>query len=206
MISSLRGRVLAASGSTLVIEVGGVGFRVNATPALVLASRQGQELFVHTTLVVREDSLTVFGFATLDELEVFELLIGVTGVGPKSALGVLSVMSPEQVAVAVQRDDDAAFRKVSGIGPKTAKLIAVSLAGKLTVSPVASAGSAIVGGGVADSVLAALTGLGWSERVATDALTETLEGASPVEASSVPTLLRLTLARLGPAQQTARAR
>ena len=206
MISSLRGRVLAASGSTLVIEVGGVGFRVNATPALVLASRQGQELFVHTTLVVREDSLTVFGFATVDELEVFELLIGVTGVGPKSALGVLSVMSPEQVAVAVQRDDDAAFRKVSGIGPKTAKLIAVSLAGKLTVSPVASAGSAVVGGGVADSVLAALTGLGWSERVATDALTETLEEASPVEAASVPTLLRLTLARLGPAQQTARAR
>ncbi|MFC5790661.1 Holliday junction branch migration protein RuvA [Agromyces tardus] len=206
MISSLRGRVLSASGSTLVIEVGGVGFRVNATPALVLASREGQELFVHTTLVVREDSLTVFGFATLDELEVFELLIGVTGVGPKSALGVLSVMSPEQVAVAVQRDDDAAFRKVSGIGPKTAKLIAVSLAGKLTVSPVTSTGSSIVGGGVADSVLAALTGLGWSERVAADALTETLEEASPVEASSVPTLLRLTLARLGPAQQTARAR
>jgi Holliday junction DNA helicase RuvA len=198
--------VLSASGSTLVIEVGGVGFRVNATPALVLASREGQELFVHTTLVVREDSLSVFGFATLDELEVFELLIGVTGVGPKSALGVLSVMSPEQVAVAVQRDDDAAFRKVSGIGPKTAKLIAVSLAGKLTVSPVTSTGSSIVGGGVADSVLAALTGLGWSERVATDALTETLEEASSVEASSVPTLLRLTLARLGPAQQTARAR
>ena len=88
----------------------------------------------------------------------------------------------------------------------TVAFIAVSLAGKLTVSPVASTGSAIVGGGVADSVLAALTGLGWSERVATDALTETLEGASPVEASSVPTLLRLTLARLGPAQQTARAR
>ena len=207
MISSLRGRVLSASGSTLVIEVGGVGFRVNATPALVLASREGQELFVHTTLVVREDALTVFGFATLDELEVFDLLIGVTGVGPKSALGVLSAMSPQQVAEAVQRDDDAAFRKVSGIGPKTAKLITVSLAGKLTVaSTTVASGAPIVGGGVADSVLAALTGLGWSERVASEALTETLESASPVESSSVPTLLRLTLARLGPAQQTARAR
>jgi len=206
VISSLRGRVLSASGSMLVIEVGGVGFRVNATPALVLSSREGHELFVHTTLVVREDSLTVFGFATVDELEVFELLTGVTGVGPKSALGVLSAMSPQQVAEAVHRDDDAAFRKVSGIGPKTAKLITVSLAGKLVVASVAAAGAPIVGGGVSDSVLAALTGLGWSERVAGDALAETLEAASPVEAASVPTLLRLTLARLGPAQQAARAR
>ncbi len=87
-------------------------------------------------MVVREDSLTLFGFGTRDELDVFDLLIGVTGVGPKSALGVLSALSPEQVAEAVQRDDDAVFRKVSGIGPKTAKLITVSLAGKL-VAPTA---------------------------------------------------------------------
>lgn len=206
MISSLRGRVLAAAGNSLVIDVGGVGFQVNTTPALVLAARVGDEQAVHTALVVREDSLTIFGFGSRDELEVFELLIGVTGVGPKSALGVLSSLSPDQVAEAVHREDDAAFRKVSGIGPKTAKLITVSLAGKLAAPATRPATAPVAAGGVADSVLAALTGLGWSEKVAGEALDETILGASEVEAGSVPALLRLTLARLGPAQQAGRAR
>ena len=206
MISSLRGRVLTAAGSSVVIEVGGVGFHVNTTPAFVLASRVGHEASVHTTLIVREDALTLFGFATRDELDVFELLIGVTGVGPKSALGVLSALSPQQVAEAVQRDDDAVFRKVSGIGPKTAKLITVSLAGKLIATAAPSRAATVVSGGAAESVLAALTGLGWSERVAADAVDETIAAASDTEAASVPTLLRLTLARLGPAQQHGRAR
>ncbi|RXZ69580.1 Holliday junction branch migration protein RuvA [Agromyces albus] len=205
MISSLRGRVLTAAGSSVVIEVGGVGFHVNTTPALALASREGHELAVHTTLVVREDSLTLFGFASRAELDVFDLLIGVTGVGPKSALGVLSALSPDQVALAVQRDDDAVFRKVSGIGPKTAKLITVSLAGKL-VATAPPAASTVVTGGVAESVLAALTGLGWSERVAAEAVEETIGAASDTEAASVPTLLRLTLSRLGPAQHSGRSR
>ena len=206
MISSLRGRVLTAAGSSVVIEVGGVGFHVNTTPALALASREGHELAVHTSLIVREDALTLFGFVTRAELDVFELLIGVTGVGPKSALGVLSALSPEQVAAAVQGDEDAVFRKVSGIGPKTAKLIAVSLAGKLVATASSPAPTTVVTGGVAESVLAALTGLGWSERVAAGAVEETMAAASDTEAASVPALLRLTLSRLGPAQQTGRAR
>jgi holliday junction DNA helicase RuvA len=206
VISSLRGRVLAAAGSSVVIEVGGVGFQVNTTPALALASREGHELAVHTTLIVREDALTLFGFATRSELEVFELLIGVTGVGPKSALGVLSALSPEQVAAAVQADDDAVFRKVSGIGPKTAKLITVSLAGKLVATTAPPVAGAIVTGGVAESVLAALTGLGWSERVAAEAVEETISGASEADAASVPAVLRLTLSRLGPAQHAGRVR
>ena len=80
---------------------------------------------------MREDDLSLFGFATRAELEVFDLLRGVSGVGPKSALGVLSTLSPDEIARAVAVEDDAPFRKVSGIGPKTAKLIAVSLQGKL---------------------------------------------------------------------------
>jgi len=206
VISSLRGRVLTAAGNSVVIEVGGVGFHVNTTPALALASREGHELAVHTSLIVREDALTLFGFVTRAELDVFELLIGVTGVGPKSALGVLSALSPEQVAAAVQGDDDAVFRRVSGIGPKTAKLITVSLAGKLVATASSPAPTTVVTGGVAESVLAALTGLGWSERVAAGAVEETMAAASDTEAASVPALLRLTLSRLGPAQQTGRAR
>jgi holliday junction DNA helicase RuvA len=206
VISSLRGRVLTAAGSSVVIEVGGVGFHFNTTPAFALACREGHEASVHTSLVVREDALTLFGFASRDELDVFELLLGVTGVGPKSALGVLSALSPDQVAAAVQGDDDAVFRKVSGIGPKTAKLITLSLAGKLVARPAGPTAAPVVTGGVAESVLAALTGLGWSERVAAEAVDETMASASETEAGSVPSVLRLTLARLGPAQHAGRAR
>ena len=197
--------------ATLVQTTGeSMGVIVRSRPreevTLALASREGHELAVHTSLIVREDALTLFGFATRAELDVFELLIGVTGVGPKSALGVLSALSPEQVAAAVQGDDDAVFRKVSGIGPKTAKLITVSLAGKLVATASSPAPTAVVTGGVAESVLAALTGLGWSERVAAGAVEETMAAASDTEAASVPALLRLTLSRLGPAQQRGRAR
>ncbi|WP_353810061.1 Holliday junction branch migration protein RuvA [Agromyces sp. SYSU T00194] len=204
MISSLSGTVLAASGGTVVIDVGGVGFQVATTPALALSSREGERLRVHTALIVREDALALFGFATREEIEVFDLLIGVTGVGPKSALGVLSALSPDQVAHAVANEDDAAFRKVSGIGPKTAKLIVVSLTGKLVVTaPVAAVPTVRATAG--DDVLAALTGLGWPERQAQQALEETLDEASDADAASVPVLLRLTLARLGPAQHAGRA-
>ncbi|MGI9825267.1 Holliday junction branch migration protein RuvA [Agromyces sp. Marseille-Q5079] len=209
MISSLRGPVLAAAGTTLVLDVGGVGFQVNTTPALVLASREGHETTVHTSLIVREDALTLFGFGTRDELDVFELLIGVTGVGPRSALGVLSAMSPSQIATAIAADDDSAFRKVSGIGPKTAKLITLSLAGKLIAPRVADAASDTVSAGargVSESVLAALTGLGWTERAASEAVDEVLAELPEADAASVPAVLRLSLARLGPSQQSGRTR
>ncbi|MBN9630572.1 MAG: Holliday junction branch migration protein RuvA [Actinobacteria bacterium] len=202
MISSLRGTVLSAIGGTAVIEVGGVGFAVQLTPDHVLSLRVGDEAFVHTTLIVREDALQLFGFADLEQLQVFELLNGVSGVGPKSAIGVLSVLSPDQVADAVAADDDAPFRKVSGIGPKTAKLIVVSLAGKLAAARRAPARAVRAGGApsaVPDSVLVALVGLGWPEKVAAEAVADVVAETDESARDSVQTLLRLTLARLGPA-------
>src|SRR5690606_21348703 len=89
------------------------------------------EATVHTALVVREDELSLYGFESTEALAVFDLLRGVSGVGPKSAMNVLGVLTPAQLAAAVAAEDDAAFRKVSGVGPKTAKLIILSLAGKL---------------------------------------------------------------------------
>ena len=206
MISSLRGTVLSAAGGMAVIEVGGVGFSVQLTPDHVLSLRVGDEAFVLTSLIVREDALQLFGFADLDQLQVFELLTGVSGVGPKSAIGVLSVLSPDQIAEAVTADDDAPFRKVSGIGPKTAKLIVLSLSGKLAVTrrtPVtrAAAGSP---SSIGDSVLVALVGLGWPERVAAEAVAEVVGDTDEKLRDSVQALLRLTLARLGPAKQTGR--
>src|SRR6188768_3149968 len=163
MISSVRGTVLGVAGTTAVIEVGGIGLSINVTPQHALSLRIGSEATVRTALIVREDDLSLFGFQDADELMVFDLLRGTTGVGPKSAMGVLAAMTPSQIAMAVSSDDDAAFRKVSGIGPKTAKLIVVSLTGKIQAFA-SSAPAPAVATTVTESVLVALVGLGWSER------------------------------------------
>ena len=199
MISSVRGTVLTVAGTVAVIDVGGVGLAVQVTPQHGLTLRIGSEATVHTALIVREDDLSLFGFATRAELEVFDLLRGVSGVGPKSALGVLSTLSPDEVARAVALEDDAPFRKVSGIGPKTAKLIAVSLQGKLA-APTASgtSSSASVPASTTANVVAALVGLGWNERVAAQAVDDAALAATDDERDSVQALLRLSLATLGP--------
>lgn len=205
MISSLRGTVLSAAGSAVVIEVGGVGYAVQVTPGHALSLRTGAEATLLTSLVVREDSLSLFGFPGPDELHVFELLCGVTGVGPKSAMGVLATLDPSAIAAAVAAEDDAVFRRVSGIGPKTAKLIVLQLAGKVVVTTPPAARAAAPAAGVSSSVLAALVGLGWSERAAAQAVEEVL-GESDGDPGSVPAVLRLALAKLGPAQQTGASR
>ncbi len=201
MISSLRGVVLHVGADSVVIEVGGVGLTV-AVPADIARSAQtGQTLALHTSLIVREDSLSLYGFDTRDELEVFTLLLQVTGVGPKSALGVLSQLTVDRIAEAVYAEDDAPFRKVSGIGPKTAKLIVLQLAGKIAPAvarPVTPTGT---GNDTVTQVAQALVGLGWPERVAAEAVTTAAEEASEADRASVSALLRVTLAALGPARQ-----
>ena len=198
MIASVRGTVLAALGTTVVVEVGGVGLSVQVTPQHALALRVGSEATLSTALIVREDDLSLFGFESASELAVFDLLRGVTGVGPKSALGVLATLTPDQIAQAVATEDDAAFRKVSGIGPKTAKLIVVSLAGKMIAPTGARAAGAPVRSSVAEDVTVALVGLGWPERVAQQAVEDARAAASATDADSVSSLLRLALASLGP--------
>lgn len=184
-----------------MVEVGGVGLALQVTPATALSVRVGEEVRLSTTLVVREDSLTLYGFHTADELSVFELLMGVTGVGPKSALGVLAALTPSQIAQAVASEDDGVFRKVSGIGPKTAKLIVLSLAGKLSVAAVSAGVSRPAPvTSVAASVQAALIGLGWSEKVAAEVVEETIAETPEPDQATVPAVLRLALARLGPAK------
>lgn len=199
MISSVRGTVLAIAGPAVIIEVGGVGLSIQVTPQHALSLRVGSEAALRTALIVREDDLSLYGFVDADELTVFDALRGVTGVGPKSAMGVLAAMDPGEIAQAIARDDDTAFRKVSGIGPKTAKLIVLSLAGKLAIAP-RGATAVRATPGVEESVLVALVGLGWNERAASQAVDEALAGATPAEREQVPSLLRLALTRLGPSQ------
>lgn len=199
MISSLHGTVLATGPDHVVIEVGGVGFSVAVPGDVAHTAHAGERLRLHTQLIVREDALSLYGFAEADELEVFSHLLTVTGVGPKSALGVIAHLTVDQIAVAVAEEDDAPFRRVSGIGPKTAKLIVMQLAGKLT-APVRTDAAASASSAILDQVTAALVGLGWSEKIAAEAAMQTAEGASDAERRSVAGLLRRTLAALGPAQ------
>lgn len=208
MISSLRGRVLHSDAESAIVEVGGVGFAVAVPAPFARTFHIGDETFLHTNLVVRDDALSLFGFAERDELETFTLLLSVSGVGPKSALGVLSALSVAQIAEAVAAEDDAPFRRVSGIGPKTAKLIVVQLAGKLHApapGAAASAGHAAPPPAIAGQVVAALVALGWNERVSTETVHEISQDAAAADLASVPALLKLALAQLGPSR-TERAR
>lgn len=203
MISSVRGTAVHVDADSVVVEVGGVGLHVAVTPQVARAAHVGDAVMLHTTLIVREDALSLFGFESREELVVFGQLLGVTGVGPKSALGVLATLTVPQIADAVAADDDAPFRRVSGIGPKTAKLIVVQLAGKIAATrPAGGAGAdAAPSAAIPAQVVQALVGLGWSERVAADAVDTVAAGAADTERSSVPALLRLTLAELGPARK-----
>lgn len=198
MISSLRGTVLHLGLDNVVIDVGGVGFAIAVTPDVARSTHLGDTLALHTHLVVREDALSLYGFVGREELVVFTILIGVTGVGPKSAMGVLAAMSTNDIAGAVANDDDVPFRKVSGIGPKTAKLIVVQLAGK--IAPPVAGGAKLPDHApdVSAQVAAALSGLGWNERIAEEAVAQAIAEAPEVERTNVQALLRRTLAALGP--------
>jgi len=202
MISFVRGPVLHAAADSVIVDVSGIGFTVLVPVDVARTAVVGVEIALHTHLVVREDALTLFGFASRDELAVFGILIGISGVGPKSALGVLSTLTIDRIAEAVKAEDDKPFRKVSGIGPKTAKMIALQLQGKLdglAPSPQAPAGPA-QGDAVAAQVVLAVAGLGWPERTAEEAVAAAAETASEADRASVQALLRLALAALGPAK------
>jgi Holliday junction DNA helicase RuvA len=162
VIASLTGTVLELKVGQITLVVNGVGYLIHTTPATSAGVAIGDSLTLRTALVVREDSLSLYGFLEQREQEIFELLLSVSGVGPKSALAVMSQMSVSEIASAVASDDDGAFKAVTGIGNKTAKLIALSLAGKFAggAEPKPSSGN----------TLAALIALGWSEKQARAAL------------------------------------
>jgi Holliday junction DNA helicase RuvA len=190
VIASLRGTVVSKKQNQLVIDVGGVGYAVQTTSTVLNSINIAEQAHLFTTLVVREDAFTLFGFLDSAELETFDLLRSVTGVGPKSALSILSSMNLDQIAHAVSAENDAAFKSVPGIGPKTAKLIIVTLAGKLHSAHGKDAPKVNHGG-----VVSALVGLGWPERSAIDAVT-----SASRQFDSIPSendLLRASLALLG---------
>jgi holliday junction DNA helicase RuvA len=200
VIASLRGTVIALGASRVVLEVGGVGYSVAISERSARQFRVEDRILLHTAMVVREDDVSLFGFVDVTELELFDLLRTVSGVGPRSALGVIGQMLPADIARAIHDGDDAPFRRVSGIGPKTAKLIVVSLAGKITAPAATTSPADLATGDRATTValIEALTGLGWPERTAVE-VAEQVVASEPVgEFSALPVLLRRALAQLGP--------
>src|SRR3954470_18855784 len=129
MIARLRGTVAARTAAGLVLDVGGVGYLVAATPRV--NARLGEETTVETYLHVREDALQLYGFASADERQLFELLLGVSGVGPKVALAIVSGSTPEELRRAIVREDTARFEAIPGIGKKTAQRVVLELKEKL---------------------------------------------------------------------------
>ena len=164
MIASLKGKVTTKDAKSLIMEIGGVGLKVFAPAETLQKAPKGKEISLFTHLVVREDALTLYGFINQETLEFFELLIGISGIGPKTAVAILNVASPETIRQAVASGDTSYLTKVSGIGKKTANKIIAELEDKIGVLE--------KGGNVQEEVDAveALRSLGYSQSEARDTL------------------------------------
>ena len=200
MIAFVRGQVTAAGPDGAVVDVGGVGLSVQCTPTTLAGLRVGDRARVPTSLVVREDSLTLYGFADEDERSVFELLQTASGVGPRLALAMLAVHPPNALRRAVATEDLTALTKVPGIGKKGAQRIVLELkdrlAGPVDDDAAAAPAAAAAAAPWRAQVQTGLVNLGWSAKdaeAAVDAVAAELDGHEPPD---VATLLKSALKKL----------
>jgi len=212
VIASLRGTLAGLEGGTCVVEVSGVGYLVHVSTHTAQAlPKPGEPVYLHTHQVVREDAHMLFGFGSLEERRMFELLITVSGVGPKVAIAALSGLKPALLARAIRDENIAALVGIPGVGRKTAERLIVELRDKIDVLAAAgAAGKAAASGaetprGVLprserfDDAVAALVKLGYSAAQAQDTIRRVAEGE---ESLSLEDLVRRALARLGKAAVT----
>ncbi len=199
MISSVRGEVIAIGLDHAVVEVGGVGLAVQATPNTLATLRRGHQARLATALIVREDSLTLFGFTDDEQRDVFGLLQSVAGIGPRMALATLAVLDPDALATALIQGDVKALTRVPGIGPKVAQRMVLELKDKVVAPATAPVLVPQRPGGDPrrEQVVEALLGLGFTARPAEAAVDNALAADADVDAS---TLLRAALAALGRAR------
>jgi holliday junction DNA helicase RuvA len=207
VIAHLDGTVSGVAPDGAVIDVGGVGLLVQCTPGTLAGLRAGERARVSTSLVVREDALTLYGFASEDERNTFELLQTASGVGPRLALAMLAVFTPDALRRAVATEDLTALTTVPGIGRKGAQRIVLELAGRL--GPAGEAGAGVAGGAASngaagpawrEQVRAGLVSLGWQAREADQAIAAVepeLSGAPDGQAVDVSVALRAALRVLG---------
>ena len=189
MIAFVSGLVAALAPDGAVVEVGGVGLTVQCTPATIAALRIGEPAHLPTSLVVREDSLTLYGFADEDERVVFELLQTASGVGPRLAQAMLAVHGPDTLRRAVASEDLAALTQVPGIGRKGAQRIVLELKDRLGAvrgAPAPGGRPSTVRAGWRDQLHGALLGLGWSSREADEGVASAAPYAEEATAAGEP--------------------
>lgn len=196
MIAHISGTVASRSLQSVVVDVGGVGFEVIATPDTLATCHEGSDVHLITQLIVREDSQTLYGFTTTDERDVFNILITAPGIGPKVALAVLSIFQPDQLRLAIANEDEGALTQVPGIGKKTAKQMIANIGNRLgePTAPVESTAQLVDAPVQATKIVDALENLGWNSSQARKAVA-TAEAQKP-EATEGE-LLRLSLQILG---------
>ena len=198
MIAFVRGTVAGVTLTSAVLEVGGVGLELNCTPGTLATLRLGQQATLPTSMVVREDSLTLYGFLDDDEKQCFELLQTASGVGPKLAQAMLAVLAPDDLRVAVTHEDVKTLTQVPGIGQKGAQRIILELRDRLG-APVGAAPATRTGVPSSaapwrDQVHQGLVGLGWSAKEAERAVDDVAPQAG--DAPDVGSLLRAALQTL----------
>jgi Holliday junction DNA helicase RuvA len=196
VIASVRGRVTAVSPDGAVIEVGGVGLSVSCAPGTLANLRVGTDARLATSLVVREDSLTLYGFADDDARSLFELLQTASGVGPRLAQAILAVHQPDTVRRAIGSGDTATLTRVPGIGKKGAERLVLELRDRIG-SIGGDGGLPVVGVVWADQVRQALVGLGWTNGQADQAVAAVAESLDGQPAPPVPELLKQAIRLLG---------
>lgn len=197
MIAHVRGRVAAVTLTSAVVEVGGVGMELMCAPDTLAGLRVGQEALLPTSLVVREDSLTLFGFADEDERGMFELVQTASGVGPKLAQAMLAVLSPDAIRAAVAGEDVKTLTCVPGIGQKGAQRIILELkdrVGAPTGAPAPAPTTATAPWKA--QVQQGLVGLGWSAKEADKAIETVAADQQPADDADVAALLRAALRTL----------
>lgn len=193
MIAQLTGTVIHVGASALVLDVGGVGYRVLATPATLATLHVPQESSLATHLVVREDSLTLFGFESVHERDMFETLQSVQGVGPRLALALLAVHAPHTLVAVIASGDVKALQRVPGVGAKVAARLMLELGGKLTSPEGPDAPAAVAD--AREEVADALVALGWQAKAAAAAVASV--APQPIDGDEIPATLRAALQSLG---------
>lgn len=199
MIASVRGEVIEVALDHVVIEAAGVGYRVNATPSTLATLRQGTEARLIAAMIVREDSMTLYGFADGETRDLFLTLLSVSGVGPRLAMATLAVHDAAALRRALADSDVSALTRVPGIGKRGAERMVLELRDKVGVvaAPGLTAGAATNGHAVRGPVVEALVGLGFAAKLAEEATDKVLADDHDATTSSA---LRAALASLGKAR------
>ena len=197
MFAYIRGTVAALESDSVILDHQGIGYRIYVPSAVLAELSVGEERKLHTYFAVREDAMQLYGFLTADDLELFRLLIGVNGIGPKGALGILGVMSGDELRFAVLSEDAAGLSKAPGIGKKTAQKVIIELKDKLDLMDAfekkaahTAAGAAAQENSAQSDAIMALTALGYSS---TEAMRAVRTAAAEEESEDAEALIRAAL-------------